>query len=44
MAMNEKLLIVDDDKGLLKVYEKVFKLNNFLYSVSFKKINASTVI
>lgn len=29
MAYTDQLLIVDDDKELLKIYEKIFKLNNF---------------
>lgn len=29
MIINDRLLVVDDDKELLNVYEKIFKLNNF---------------
>lgn len=29
MLYNDQLLIVDDDKELLKIYEKIFKMNHF---------------
>lgn len=29
MAYNDQVLVVDDDKGLLKIYDKIFKLNKF---------------
>lgn len=42
MTYNKKLLLVDDDKDLLRIYEKIFQLNDFdvvTASDSFEALN-----